>query len=181
MRGGARRTLALIERALNRPPDGPRKRYASILAIVVALVLIWAQGRGVFETGGTPADLGPQAERRGAPRAGAESGSVARAYAARQSDVQVAGTGVVTRVLPDDNDGSRHQRFILRLADGQTVLVAHNVDLAPRVVGLALGDKVSFYGEYEFNESGGVIHWTHHDPAGRHPIGFLEHAGRKFQ
>lgn len=166
---------------MHRPRGGSRKRYASILTIVIALMLIWAQGRGVFGTGGSPADLGPQAERRGAPRVGPEQGSVAKAFAARQSDVQVAGTGVVTRVLPDDNDGSRHQRFILRLADGRTVLVAHNIDLAPRVAGLERGDTVSFYGEYEYNENGGVIHWTHHDPEGRHVTGFLEHAGRKFQ
>lgn len=137
---------------------GPAKTIATILTIVVALAVIWAQDRGV-----------------------SDDGAVARAFAAGQSDVQVAGTGVVTRVLPDDNDGSRHQRFILRLADGQTVLVAHNVDLAPRVAGLARGDTVRFSGEYEYTESGGVIHWTHHDPAGRHVIGFLEHAGRKFQ
>lgn len=166
---------------MHRPTRGPRRRFASILTIVVALALLWAQGRGVFASGGSPADLGPQAERRGAPRAETEKGSVAKAFAARQRGVQVAGTGVVTRVLPDDDDGSRHQRFILRLADGQTVLVAHNVDLAPRIAGLARGDTVSFYGEYEYNESGGVIHWTHHDPAGRHVIGFLERDGRKFQ
>ena len=166
---------------MHRPSGGPRKRYASILSIVVALALIWAQGRGVFGTGASPTDLGPEAERRGAARAGSANASVAEAFAERLSDVQVAGTGVVTRVLPDDNDGSRHQRFILRLADGQTVLVAHNIDIAPRVAGLERGDTVSFYGEYEYNESGGVIHWTHHDPGGRHVIGFLEHAGRKFQ
>ncbi|MDH5622345.1 MAG: DUF3465 domain-containing protein [Gammaproteobacteria bacterium] len=94
---------------------------------------------------------------------------------------QVSGTGTVSRVLPDDNDGSRHQRFILRLASGRTLLIAHNIDLAPRVPSLREGDTVSFYGEYEPNAQGGVIHWTHSDPAGRHAAGWLEHQGRRYQ
>ncbi len=97
------------------------------------------------------------------------------------SGQQVSATGTVIRVLPDDNEGSRHQRFILRLGTGQTLLVAHNIDLAPRVPSLREGDTVSFYGEYEPNAQGGVIHWTHHDPAGRHTAGWLEHAGRRYQ
>lgn len=71
---------------------------------------------------------------------------------------QVSGTGTVERVLSDDNDGSRHQRFILRLSSGRTLLIAHNIDLAPRVSSLRTGDMVSFYGEYEPNDKGGVIH-----------------------
>jgi len=94
---------------------------------------------------------------------------------------QVRGTGTVSRVLPDDNDGSRHQRFILRLSSGRTLLIAHNIDLAPRVSSLREGDTVSFYGEYEPNAQGGVIHWTHHDPQGRHTPGWLEHNGRRYQ
>ena len=76
------------------------------------------------------------------------------------------GSGTVLRVLADDNSGSRHQRFILRLDSGQTVMVAHNIDLAPRIASLRAGDRVGFSGEYEWNAQGGVIHWTHHDPAG---------------
>ena len=102
-------------------------------------------------------------------------------YAAHRSDVQMTGVGVILRLLSDDNDGSRHQRFILRLADGQTVLVAHNIDLAPRLEAIARGDTVRFNGEYEWNENGGVIHWTHRDPTGRHLAGWLEHDGRKVQ
>ncbi len=98
-----------------------------------------------------------------------------------QAGQQVSGTGTVSRILPDDNEGSRHQRFILRLGTGQTLLVAHNIDLAPRVPSLREGDTVSFYGEYEPSAQGGVIHWTHSDPAGRHTAGWLEHEGRRYQ
>jgi hypothetical protein len=94
---------------------------------------------------------------------------------------QVSGIGKVARILSDDNDGSRHQRFILELASGRTLLVAHNIDLAPRVSSLRSGDTVAFYGEYETNSQGGVIHWTHNDPQGRHTAGWLEHKGRRYQ
>ena len=94
---------------------------------------------------------------------------------------QVRGSGIVTRTLADDNDGSRHQRFILELDSGRTVLIAHNIDLAPRVSSLSPGDSVSFYGVYESNDRGGVIHWTHRDPQGRHVHGWLEHKGRRYE
>lgn len=104
-----------------------------------------------------------------------------QAYESRQSDIQVQGDGQVIRILPDDNDGSRHQRFILRLDSNQTLLIAHNIDLAPRIAALAVGDTVAFFGEYEWNSQGGVLHWTHHDPNGRHADGWLKHQGRTYQ
>jgi hypothetical protein len=107
--------------------------------------------------------------------------SVADAYQNQLSDIQVSGSGNVSRILSDDNKGSRHQRFILRLSSGQTLLVAHNIDLAPRINTLEDGDEVQFFGEYEWNSKGGVIHWTHHDPSGRHIGGWLKHNGRKYE
>jgi len=97
------------------------------------------------------------------------------------SGQQVRGSGTVIGILSDDNDGSRHQRFILRLSSGQTLLIAHNIDLAPRISSLRTGDTVAFHGEYETNPQGGVIHWTHNDPRGRHVAGWLEHKGRRYQ
>ena len=91
------------------------------------------------------------------------------------------GSGVVTRILSDDNDGSAHQRFILKLPSGRTVLVAHNIDLAARIATIRIGDTVEFYGEFETNPRGGVIHWTHHDPRGFHVDGWLKHNGRTYQ
>jgi hypothetical protein len=91
-------------------------------------------------------------------------------YESHQSDVQVSGSGNVIRVLPDDNQGSRHQKFILRLYSNQTILISHNIDLAPRVLNLNVGDTVEFNGEYEWNSKGGVVHWTHRDLRGIHLV-----------
>lgn len=106
---------------------------------------------------------------------------LAQAFQQRLSNYQITGSLPVSRLLPDDNDGSRHQKFILQTSTGQTVLIAHNIDLAPRIANLQVGDTVEFYGEYEWNEKGGVIHWTHHDPAGRHAHGWLRHRGAVYQ
>ncbi|MBI3606766.1 MAG: DUF3465 domain-containing protein [Nitrospirae bacterium] len=94
------------------------------------------------------------------------------AYQERLSGITVEVTGRVERLLPDDREGSNHQRFILRLPSGRTVLIAHNIDLAPRAP-VSAGDAVTVRGEYEYNEKGGVIHWTHHDPEGKRPGGWI--------
>ena len=107
--------------------------------------------------------------------------AVAPLYEAERSGEVIEGSGTVERLLTDDRQGSQHQRFILRLGSGHTVLVAHNIDLAPRVAGVAVGDRVEFRGQYEWNAQGGVIHWTHHDPAGRRPGGWLQHDGSTYR
>jgi hypothetical protein len=104
-----------------------------------------------------------------------------QAYQQQRSDLQVKGVGTVFKLLADDNRGSRHQRFIIRLASGQTLLVAHNIDLAPKIENLKVGDEISFFGEYEWSNKGGTVHWTHHDPRGRHVSGWLKHAARVYQ
>jgi uncharacterized protein YceK len=106
---------------------------------------------------------------------------IADAFANHQSGLAVSDSGVVDRVLSDDTEGGRHQRFILRLASGQTLLIAHNIDIAPRVSGLSVGDSVEFSGQYEWNDRGGVVHWTHHDPSGQHQAGWLKHGGVTYQ
>lgn len=160
-----------------------------ILGLAMA-AMAWqlATHAGLFSVG--PAPSRPAATERGAAGApqtadrtprGSTRDTLADAFHQHRSGVQVRSDGVVTRVLEDDNDGSRHQRFIVRLASGQTILIAHNVDLAPRVAALREGDTVAFSGEYEWNEKGGVIHWTHGDPAGRHAAGWINHAGRLYR
>ena len=111
----------------------------------------------------------------------ANSTSLNEAYKNHKSNVQVQGSGKVIRILSDDNQGSRHQKFILKLSSGNTILIAHNIDLAPRVKSISKGDTVQFYGEYEWSKKGGVVHWTHRDPNGHHTGGWLKHNGRTYQ
>jgi hypothetical protein len=123
--------------------------------------------------------------RHGLPQfSGQVSGSdepFATAFAQQQSGIHVQGGGTVVRLLADDSRGDRHQRFIVRLGSGQTLLVAHNIDLASRIANLRTGDAVAFSGQYEWNPDGGVIHWTHLDPNGRHAAGWIRHDGRTYQ
>jgi hypothetical protein len=136
------------------------------------------QSTAVSERSLTDKESAPSALRDTAPES---SDALQRAFDNQQSDLQVQAAGVVDKLLSDDNNGSRHQRFIVKLASGQTVLIAHNIDLASRVPGLAVGDSVSVYGEYEWNNKGGVVHWTHRDPAGRHVGGWIKHHGKTYQ
>jgi hypothetical protein len=103
------------------------------------------------------------------------------AYKNRQKGVQVKGSGTVIKILADDLQGSRHQKFILRVTDNLTVLISHNIDLAPRINSLVKGETLSFFGEYEWNPKGGLVHWTHHDPHKRHPDGWLKYRGKVYQ
>ena len=112
---------------------------------------------------------------------GASDAILAEAFSGHESNLRVSGQGVVTALLPDDNSGSRHQKFIVTLSSGQTLLIAHNIDLAPRISTLREGDTVQFCGEYEWNEKGGVIHWTHRDPNSAHVAGWLQHHNQRYQ
>lgn len=100
---------------------------------------------------------------------------VEKAYHDKQNNVQVQGVGKVSKILSDDNNGIRHQKFLLKLPSKLTLLVAHNIDLSKKIDNLKEGDDVEFYGEYEWNNKGGIVHWTHHDPSKKHKDGWLKH------
>jgi hypothetical protein len=168
-----------------RPPRRPgRARRGRGLALRVAvplalLALLVALGR--IDLGGPAAE--PPALARSTPTR-AEEETLPRLtalYEARRSGVWVEGAAPVDAVLPDDRRGSRHQRLILRIGPRHTVLLSHNIDLAPRIDGVEEGDPIAFRGRYEWNPEGGVVHWTHHDPDRRLPGGYVRHEGRTYR
>jgi len=105
--------------------------------------------------------------------------SLKKRFNKRDTGDWVEFTGFVTRLLSDDNDGSRHQRFIIDIGNRTTLLIAHNLDLAKRVP-LGLGDRVQVRGMYEWNDLGGLVHWTHHDPQGVEDGGYVRYRRRVY-
>lgn len=153
-----------------------KKKSLPLVILLSLATWLWNEYGGELTQARSPSISGTSTA------ASANAGEVLEAaFRNRQSDLQVEGSGRVVHVLPDDNKGSRHQKFLLELNSGLTLLVAHNIDLAPRIPGIRKGDTVGFYGEYEWTEKGGVMHWTHHDPRGRHADGWLQHKGERYE
>src|SRR5215467_4470834 len=81
--------------------------------------------------------------------------------AAHRSDEEVEITGHVVKLLDDDTEGDRHQRFLMQVGESAlVVLVAHNIDVGERVP-VAVDDELRVRGEYVWNDKGGLLHWTH--------------------
>ena len=110
-----------------------------------------------------------------------DAGAIVEAYGAHRNVPQVQGSGVVTKVLKDDIKGLQHQKFLLKVSDNITILIAHNLDLAPRVEDIHEGDVIEFKGEYIYTPKGGTVHWTHKDPRGNHQAGWLKHNGKTYE
>lgn len=109
-----------------------------------------------------------------------DTDEIRKLFRAMRSDVQVEAEGEVVLLMKDDLHGSKHQLFLVELSNGITVKVSHNIDIAPRVP-LEKGDTIRFHGEYEYNEKGGVVHWTHRTLGSNpHPHGWLLHEGKKY-
>lgn len=140
-------------------------RPGLVVVLAVLLLLLFRQGGNFIDT--PPAGQGADAD-------------IERLIQARAVRTWVEAAGSVSRILPDDREGSQHQRFILRLESGRTLLVAHNIDLARRVP-VQVGESVRLRGRYEWNDKGGVIHWTHHDPDNREAGGWVEHNAVRYQ
>lgn len=110
-----------------------------------------------------------------------DDGGIAELFRNQESDSWVEATGRVTRLLADDTDGERHQKFLMAVSNEITVLVSHNIDAAPRVP-VREGEYVRLRGEYEYTDKGGVVHFTHKPKFKRKaPGGWIEHAGTRYE
>ena len=151
------------------------KRVLLVAVVVLASAYAWWAGQSTNpESASSAAGSTPMFAQSG-------DRAIASAYEARRRGVQVQARGVVDKLLRDDRKGEPHQRFIVRLQSGHSVLVAHNIDEAPRIDALRSGDAVEFSGVYVWNAQGGVVHWTHDDPGGDHAEGWIRHEGRTYQ
>ncbi len=177
-----RPSFRMIDRFLRRRGSGKSRLGMTLgIGLVIGYVLLQpVLEKRVGLTLPSLTDSPPATDRQEIERSSRGEAAILAAYEAKQSGLIVETSGVVKKNLPDDLVGSRHQKMILVLGSGHTVLIAHNIDLAERVPAVE-GDTIRVRGEYEYSEPGGVIHWTHHDPGGRHEDGWIEHEGRRYE
>ncbi len=110
-----------------------------------------------------------------------DNAAAERAYREHRSQVEVTVQGQVARLFPDrQGPAGMHEKFLLRLPSGLTLEIEDNIDIAPRAP-VQEGDTVTIHGEYVWKQTGGLIHYTHHDPRGRHEGGWIEVGGKRYQ
>lgn len=170
----------------NNRPRGKRSAVQIAIGIALALltllvkVFLPSQGQGTHKSGGSSSGS-PTAVPGGATRGGVAGDlSIASAIKSRASGTIVEGSGTVIKILPDDNDENPHQRFLIKLDSGDVVKISHNIDVAKRVP-IQERDTVEFHGQFEWNDLGAAVHWTHRDLRGKHEDGWLKHRGKTYQ
>jgi Protein of unknown function (DUF3465) len=106
------------------------------------------------------------------------------AWREQRSYVEVTAQGSAARIFGIRKGPSgAHEGFLLHLrgaaGHGLTVKVEDNIDITGPVP-LQAGDDVELRGEYIYDPRGGIIHYTHHDPRGAHPPGYIRVRGRTY-
>jgi hypothetical protein len=123
-------------------------------------------------------------ERRAVSLQVAERGAAAgcrsagRDFRGRRDAVWITVAARVERLLSDTHGRYQHQRFTVRCAGGQTLLIVNDVSIGTRVPARP-GSSIVVHGQYVWNALGGLIHFTHHDPEGG-PGGWILYAGKVY-
>jgi hypothetical protein len=112
-----------------------------------------------------------------------DNAQICALYSSGASGDEVIGRGTVAAVLGTSNGPSgEHEGFLLKL-HGQCDLLLR-IETNTSIIGpvpLHEGENLIVKGQYENDPTGGVVHWTHHDPAGRHVAGYILAGGKLYQ
>jgi hypothetical protein len=106
--------------------------------------------------------------------------TVEEAFRARQTGIMSEVTGTVVRIMMDDRDDLRNQKFLIRLPNDQSLLVVHDQKAGGRVP-VSVGDSVLVRGEYVWTETGGTLRNTQRDFSPRRLHGWIDHEGIRYQ
>ncbi len=112
----------------------------------------------------------------------ASNAEIYAAFAQHRSPVEVTAQGTVVKVLGIRGGRvGRHEGFLVHLSGNEghdlTLRIEDNIELTGSIP-LRAGDAVEIRGEYIYDPRGGLIHYTHRDPRGRHPSGYVRVNGR---
>ncbi|MDE2483427.1 MAG: DUF3465 domain-containing protein [bacterium] len=112
-----------------------------------------------------------------------DNAAVCNDYGTQRSGDEVIATGHVIDVLGERAGRSgEHEGYLVKL-DGNCDLLV-KVETNTTITGpiaLRPKERVVVKGVYIYNPLGGLIHWTHHDPRGRHVGGYVTAGGTSYQ
>lgn len=151
------------------------RAYVCGLAAVVSCCVV-VSGCAHAQTQGQS----PLVRQSGAALSTSPDAEAIRAQELQLVKVPLAVTAQVKKMLKYDDRGLPHEKFLLLLSNGSTILVAHNTKMAPYVP-IQEGDIVTVKGEYIWNAKGGLIHWTHHTDTPNHQGGYIEFKGKRYE
>ncbi|MBX3019076.1 MAG: DUF3465 domain-containing protein [Bdellovibrionaceae bacterium] len=86
----------------------------------------------------------------------------------------------VTKLMPDDTQGSRHQRFYAKLSDASEVYIVYSLEYGRVRVPVTVGSRIGVGGEYRWTKFGGLLHWVHEDHRDQRPDGYVEVRGVRY-
>jgi hypothetical protein len=157
----------------SKAPSNRKASPAILFAIITVLALICVVVR-------TNNVLIPKTSAQAPALVNQGDQEVLNAQSAHMVNVPVTVSARILKILREDIEGTPHQKFLIILSNGSTVLIAHNIQMAPQVP-IQEGTFVTIHGDYIWNSKGGLIHWTHHSDAPKHGDGWIDYNGRRYQ
>lgn len=104
---------------------------------------------------------------------------LADAYVNKKSGMMAEVQGQVTRLIMDEDESAREQKFVIHAISGQSLMVTHDLSRSDRVP-VATGDEVIVRGEYVWTEPGGMLIWTTRDSGSGDRHGWIDHKGERY-
>ncbi|MDP3509818.1 MAG: DUF3465 domain-containing protein [Candidatus Melainabacteria bacterium] len=109
-----------------------------------------------------------------------DDAQIIQAQSQQARKVELTVTAPIKKLLREEDYREPHQRFLLILSNGTTVLVANDLQYGTYAP-VQEGNVVRIHGEYIWNERGGVLHWTHKSDEPRHESGYIDFNGMRYQ
>lgn len=153
-----------------------RASFFGLAALIACCIIISGCANAQTQAPGAP----PKDQLGNQSASASGDAAAIRAQQLQLVKVPLTVTAPVKKMLRYDDRGLPHEKFLLVLSTGSTILVAHNTKMAPYVP-IQSGDIVTVKGEFIWNEKGGLIHWTHHTDTPNHEGGYIEFNGKRYE
>jgi hypothetical protein len=98
---------------------------------------------------------------------------IVSAWQQEKSNFHVQFEARVILKLPDEDNYGNAQKFLVVLENGHRLLISHDLEISTRVP-IVVNSLIRVKGEYDWNETGGMVHWTHRDINNERDGGWIE-------